>query len=228
MDGGLIQSKTSKATLQKVTPTDNVEHFLATFERIAAQQGWPKEVWATKVAGLLTGKAMAAYTALTPEDTVVYEKVKEAILRRYKINEETYHQRFRQDCKKGEESYWEYENCLGDHFVRQTASQSIPLKELIMLERFLTEVPEDLWIWLRERKPTSLCQVANLSDDHALVCKSCQRNSSRSVPPYTSSTGGVCLLDSSSNNDQQDQFLLNNSNHNGRSRTNVWGDKKCF
>ena len=32
--------KLPKPTLQKLTPTDNVEHFLATFERIAAQQGW--------------------------------------------------------------------------------------------------------------------------------------------------------------------------------------------
>ena len=31
-------------------------------------------VLATQVAGLLTGKAMAAYAALTPEDLVTYEK----------------------------------------------------------------------------------------------------------------------------------------------------------
>ena len=96
--------KLPKPTLQKLASTDNVEHFLATFERIATQQKWPKEVWATQVAGLLTGKAMAAYAALTPGDAVTYEKVKEAILRRYEINEETYRQRFRQDRKKGEES----------------------------------------------------------------------------------------------------------------------------
>ena len=59
----------------------------------------------TQVAGLLTGKAMAAYAALAPGDAVAYDKVKEAILRRYEINEETYHQRFRQDRKKGEESH---------------------------------------------------------------------------------------------------------------------------
>ena len=186
--------KLPKPTLQKL---DNIEHFLATFQRIAAQQRWPKRVWATQVAGLLTGKAMAAYASLTPEDAVVYEKVKEAILRRYEINEETYRQRFRQDCKKGEESYREYADRLNDHFVRWTASQSIPLKELIMLEQFLAWVPEDLRIWLRERKPTSLHQAATLADDHALAHKSCQRNSGRSVPPSTSSTSGVHLRDSS-------------------------------
>ena len=48
---------------------------------------------------------MAAYAALTPEEAVLYDRVKEAILRRYEINEETYRLRFRQGRKKGEESY---------------------------------------------------------------------------------------------------------------------------
>ena len=53
------------------------------------QQKWPKCAWATQVAGLLSGKALAAYAALTPEDTVVYDTIKGAILRRHEINEET-------------------------------------------------------------------------------------------------------------------------------------------
>ena len=53
--------KLPKPTLQKLASTDNVEHFLATFERIATQQKWPKEVWATQVAGLLTGKACCSH-----------------------------------------------------------------------------------------------------------------------------------------------------------------------
>ena len=58
--------KLPRPTLQKLTPTNNVEHVLATFERIAAQQRCgPKGVWAMQVAGLFTGRAMAAYAALT-------------------------------------------------------------------------------------------------------------------------------------------------------------------
>jgi len=144
--------KLPKPTPQKLTATDNVEHFLATFERIATQQKWPKEIWATQVAGLLSGKAMVAYAALTPEDAVQYDKVKEAILRRYKFNEETYRQRFRQDRKKSEESYREYADRLGDHFARWVDSQAVSLKELVMIEQFLVGIPEDLRIWLRERE----------------------------------------------------------------------------
>lgn len=43
--GDSLKTKIPKPTLQKLTPTDNVEHFLATFERIAVQQKWPKDVW---------------------------------------------------------------------------------------------------------------------------------------------------------------------------------------
>jgi len=39
------------------------------------------------MARLHSGKAMAAYAALTPEDAIQYDKVKEAILRRYEVNE---------------------------------------------------------------------------------------------------------------------------------------------
>ena len=139
--GESLKTKLPKPTLQKLTQTDNVEHFLATFERIAVQQKWPKDVWATQVAGLLSGKALAAYAALTPEDAAVYDTVKGAILRRYEINEETYRQRFRMDRKKGEESYREYADRLGDHFSRWVASQSIGLEELVKLEQFITGVP---------------------------------------------------------------------------------------
>ena len=57
--GDSSTKKLPKPTLQKLTTSDNVEHFLATFERIATQQNWPKEIWVTQVAGLLSGKAMA-------------------------------------------------------------------------------------------------------------------------------------------------------------------------
>ena len=41
--------KLPKRTLQKVGDRDDIENFLSTFERIAKQQDWPKEVWATQV-----------------------------------------------------------------------------------------------------------------------------------------------------------------------------------
>ena len=79
-----------KPTLQKLGPDDDIEHFLATLERIAKQQGWSEEIWATQLAGLLTGKAMAAYASLNSESAASYGDVKRAILHRYDVNDEAH------------------------------------------------------------------------------------------------------------------------------------------
>ena len=149
---GAAKVKLPKPTLQKLAPQDNVEHFLATFERIATQQGWPLDVWATQLAGLLTGKALAAFANLKLEDATSYEAVKEAILRRYDINEETHRLRFRQDRKKGEESHREWSDRLRDHLGRWTKARKIPLEELVTIEQFLQGVPEDLRVCMAPRE----------------------------------------------------------------------------
>ena len=45
--------KPPKPTLQKLSKEDDIESYLDMFERVAGQQGWPKELWATQLAGLL-------------------------------------------------------------------------------------------------------------------------------------------------------------------------------
>ena len=46
------------------------------------------EIWATQLAGLLTGKAKTGYASLNTESAVSYKDVKKAILHRYDVNEE--------------------------------------------------------------------------------------------------------------------------------------------
>ena len=87
--------KLPKPTLKRLTAEDDIEHYLATFERVAKQQKWPKEVWASQLGGLMTGNAMAAYASLEVESTGSYDMVKQAVLRRYDVNEETHRLHFR-------------------------------------------------------------------------------------------------------------------------------------
>ena len=69
------------------------------------------------------------------------------------------------------------------------------------LEQFISGVPEDLRIWVRERKPESLCQAASLADDYALACKSNQKiNLGR--PTMPSPTNTSCQQESSAANGQ--------------------------
>jgi len=142
-----------------------VEHFLATFERIARQQGWPEEVWATQLAGLLTGKALAAYAGPNGESAASYAEVKKAIFHRYDVSEETHRRRFRTDQKSPEESFQNWGDRLRDHFDHWTKDQKMPLAELMVLDQFLGGVPEDLRVWLKERKPESLQQAVELAEE---------------------------------------------------------------
>ena len=48
------------------------------------------EIWATQLAGLLTGKAMVANASLNSESAACYRDVKKAILHRYDVNDEVH------------------------------------------------------------------------------------------------------------------------------------------
>ena len=89
--------------LTKLTDEDDIESYLTTFERIMAANEVSQERWSFQLAPYLTGKAQQAYATLPPDEAKTYNTVKEAILRRYDINEETYRQRFRKlRAKEGE------------------------------------------------------------------------------------------------------------------------------
>ena len=164
--------KLPKPTLQKLGDRDDIESFLSTFERIAKQQDWPKEVWAMQLAGLLTGKALAAYAAMVSTEALEYEKVKRAVLHRYDVNEETHRLRFRQEQKRPEESYRAWVCRSTDHFDKWMKDQEMSLREVIIMEQVLMGVPEDMAVWLKERKPKSLDELGTLADDYVLARRS--------------------------------------------------------
>jgi len=164
-----VKPKLPKPTMQKLGDKDDIEHFLATFERIATQQGWPKEVWAMQLTSLLTGKALAAYAAVGSEESTDYEKVKTAILHRYEVNDETCQQHFHQGMKRPEESYRAWVCRTTDYFDRWMKDQKLTVREVVIMEQILLGVPEEMAVWLKERKPESLEQLGKLPDDYVLV-----------------------------------------------------------
>ena len=93
-------SRSTRSTVEaikvtRLTTEDNIESYLTTFERVMAANKVSRDRWSYQLAPYLTGKAQQAYAGLLPEEAKTYDTVKEAILRRYDINMETYRQRFR-------------------------------------------------------------------------------------------------------------------------------------
>ena len=111
-------AKFPKPMLQKLTEKDDMESYLDMFERVAAQQEWPEETWATQLAGLLSGNALKCYSSLIPTCAKDYDVVKAAILKCYDVNAETYRQRFRTETRKATESHVNFGERLDDHLGR--------------------------------------------------------------------------------------------------------------
>lgn len=82
-------------SLVPVFRESEVESYISAFQRIAVAIKWPKDVWAILLQCRLTGKAQEACSALSVEDGLLYDKVKNVILRVYELVPEAYRQQFR-------------------------------------------------------------------------------------------------------------------------------------
>ena len=89
------EEKNRDVKVANLTDDDDIEAYLTTFERLMVAYKIPQRRWAFKLASQLVGKAQQAYAAMSTEDSANYMQLKQAILRRYNIMEESYRQRFR-------------------------------------------------------------------------------------------------------------------------------------
>ncbi|XP_051794916.1 uncharacterized protein LOC127530951 [Acanthochromis polyacanthus] len=156
-----------EAKLPVLTANDDIEHFLITFERMAQVCRWPEEEWSVRLVPLLTGKARSAFVQMDIRYSDDYEKVKDAILAKYEITDETYRRRFRSLKIEPDETPWELYVRLKDLLHRwlhpEKAKKSDMLEKLI-LEQFLRMVSPELEVWIRERAPRDAAEAARLAE----------------------------------------------------------------
>ena len=193
-------------SLAKFSEADtDIEHYLTGFERIATAYKWPKGTWTLRLTPMLTGKAMAAYANMDHAQAGDYDQVKAAILRRYDINEETYRQRFRTTRKEREESYGELAIRLRDLFCKWAQPNKSTVEEvteLMVMEQLVANMPLELQVWVRERKPKTVKETGEIADDYVLArkgtvqekrCHKCGQKGhlAGSCPTAGNSAGGV-------------------------------------
>lgn len=153
--------------LEKLCDSDDVEHFLVAFERIAAACRWTRTDWVWHLIPLLTGKARAAYVNMDLSESTDYEKVKSAILKKYDVNAETYRQKFRSLSVDPSENPKELYNRLKELFGKwiQPKGKTVEeVSEIIILEQYLRMLSPELQVWIRERDPRTAAEAASLAD----------------------------------------------------------------
>ncbi|XP_062374305.1 neurotrophin receptor-interacting factor homolog [Sardina pilchardus] len=151
--------------LQPLRNSDDLEHYLITFERVAV--ACQTTDWAVRLVALLTGKARAAYVSMDQEDSLDYRHLKAAILGKYEINQEAYRQQFR-SAQVGEDEtpkeLYVRRRDLYYKWVQPEHHTKEEIGEVVILEQFLRLLSPELQVWLRERNAASAADAAVLAD----------------------------------------------------------------
>uniref|UniRef100_A0A8C3F4E7 SCAN box domain-containing protein n=1 Tax=Chrysemys picta bellii TaxID=8478 RepID=A0A8C3F4E7_CHRPI len=157
--------------LLDLTPEEDIEAYLASFEQVAEACQWPRGEWVTRLVPALSGKARQVISSLDARDAGDYGKVKTAVLRGCDIGMETQRQRFRQFRYQEAEGpravfcrLWE----LSHRWLKPEIRTKEQIMELLILEQFLTILPEEIQSWVSEHCPETCAQAVSLAEDFQL------------------------------------------------------------
>lgn len=85
-----------------------VDSYFSAFEQIALALDWPRDMWPILLQCKLIGKAQEVVSALSLEDSMQYEVLKDAILRAYELVPEAYRQKCRNHRKPSGQTFVEF------------------------------------------------------------------------------------------------------------------------
>ena len=164
-------SKARAPKLPSFSEKDDLDSYLQRFERFAECQKWDKADWAVNLSALLTGKALEVYSRLSVEDAKDFEKLKEALLKRYQLTEEGFRHKFRESKAETGESPGQYVVRLDNYLTRWMKMGGVPdtydgLRSLVIREQFLSTCNPELATYLKERDCTDLKTMTKLAEKY--------------------------------------------------------------
>uniref|UniRef100_A0AAR2LX62 SCAN box domain-containing protein n=1 Tax=Pygocentrus nattereri TaxID=42514 RepID=A0AAR2LX62_PYGNA len=117
-------------------------------------------------------RLIAAYVTMSTEDMHDFEAVKEAILKKFEINPETYRQRFRKDSVlKGKMPKELFTRLTGlyERWMRPTGKTREEIGQTIVLEQFLSMINPELKSRIMEHSPASPQQAVEMAEAFILT-----------------------------------------------------------
>uniref|UniRef100_UPI001A9932FB neurotrophin receptor-interacting factor homolog n=1 Tax=Gasterosteus aculeatus aculeatus TaxID=481459 RepID=UPI001A9932FB len=124
---------------------------------------------------LLTGKARCAFVAMDPESTLDYDLLREAVLKKYEINSETYRLEFRALETSPEETPHKPYVRLRDLFskwVKYDRSSKEGLMETMVLEQYRRVLCPEVRTWVKEHNPLTAAEAARLVENFVAAHRS--------------------------------------------------------
>ncbi|XP_053146215.1 zinc finger protein 397-like [Hemicordylus capensis] len=172
---------------EEPTPWEDTKAFLASFEQVAEACQWPTEEWVTRLLPALSGEAKLAFGRLEAKDREDYGKVRAAILQGDTISRERKRQHFRHFCYQEAEGPREAYSRLQElchNWLKAEKHTKEQILELLILEQFLTILPQEIQTWVRGNSPDSCTQAVALAEDFLQMQEDAQREEQQMLVPF--------------------------------------------
>ena len=148
---------------------DNLDSYLLRFERYATVVGWERSDWAIRLSPLLSGRALDVCSGLSDKQARDCDKLQKALLQRYNFTKQDYRERFRGAKPEGQESLSQFIVRISNYFDKwvELAAGDKTFKgvsELMVREQFTNSCPKDVSVFLKEKSPKDLEELAKLAD----------------------------------------------------------------
>ncbi|XP_058036938.1 zinc finger protein 232-like isoform X1 [Ahaetulla prasina] len=159
--------------LPELAPADDIEAYLSSFERAAESCQWPRGEWMSRLMPAL-GKAQSPHNGLDARSgRNEHRKSKSSSLRGESgANVEMQRQRFRQF--RYQDSEGPREACrrlreLCRRWLKPESRTKEQILELLILEQFLTILPQEIQSWVWERGPETCAQAVALVEGYQMA-----------------------------------------------------------
>ena len=134
-----------------------------------------KKEWVNILRPQLKGKAQHVFVHVSEEVASDYVKLEEQLVLSFSYVPEVYREKFRSIKKDNTVTFKEFAFRLEISFKRLihslNATKFEKLKQVVLIEQYMSCLPDDIRIWLLDRNPTTLSDAAKLSDEYTAVHK---------------------------------------------------------
>jgi hypothetical protein len=167
---GEIEVRTNRPKLPKFDEDkDDMDSYLERFEIFATVQNWKTEEWSISLSALLTGKGLQVFTSMPTKDIKNYNKLKNALLKRYQLTEEGFRRKFRDAHPEDNESAYQFIARIKRYFQRWVELTEIEksydgLQELLIKEQYINTCSAEMKIYLRERAIKDIDELVSLAE----------------------------------------------------------------
>ena len=175
--GQSFRIESATKMIPKLTAEHEIETYLIMFEKTARMNSWPDDKWAAILQTQLKRKGLKVFAELTDSECQDFAKLKKSLLTAYELCPEVYRQKFRKLTKLSNETHSDFAFRHTTAFQRWLQSLNAydnieMLRQIFLMEQFSDMSPADLKLWLNDRQPKSLEQMARLADEYLALRKS--------------------------------------------------------